>query len=110
MRIQAYLTAAAINLKRLATALFALIVRWLDRFTPNPVFTSPPKKADTLCAERAAACPWSGHELFDRSGTSTPVRTTTSPSMASSAVGPNDAQQQKGRREPLCARPRRTLV
>ena len=34
-------------------------------------------------------------ELFDRSGTSTPVRTTTSPSMASSAVGPNAAQHQR---------------
>jgi hypothetical protein len=39
-----------------------------------------------------------------------PSRTTTSPSMASSAVGPNAAQQQKRRREPSCPRPGRTLV
>jgi hypothetical protein len=31
MRIQAFLTAAAINLKRLATALFAFIMAWLAR-------------------------------------------------------------------------------
>ena len=49
-------------------------------------------------------------ELFDRSGTSTPVRTTTSPSMASSGFGPNAAQQQKGRRDPSRPRPGRTLV
>jgi hypothetical protein len=42
MRVQAYLTAAAINLKRLAAALFALTARWLARFTQSPVFTSPP--------------------------------------------------------------------
>lgn len=29
MKIQAYLTAAAINLKRLATALLALILSWI---------------------------------------------------------------------------------
>jgi hypothetical protein len=35
MRIQAYLTAAAIDLKRLAAALFALTARWLARFTQS---------------------------------------------------------------------------
>lgn len=32
MKIQAYLTAAAINLKRLAAAFFALLVRWIGRW------------------------------------------------------------------------------
>jgi len=31
MKIQAYLTAAAINLKRLAAALLALVLRWIVR-------------------------------------------------------------------------------
>ena len=31
MKIQAYLTAAAVNLKRLAAALFALLVLWVAR-------------------------------------------------------------------------------
>jgi hypothetical protein len=53
------------------------------------------RKADP-CAERAGRISVVGpSELFDRSGTSTPVRTTTSPSMASSAVGPNAAQHQR---------------
>jgi hypothetical protein len=39
MRIQAYLTAAAINLKRLAAALFAPFVRWLARLRPISVCT-----------------------------------------------------------------------
>jgi transposase len=42
MRIQAYLTAAAINLKRLAAALFAPFVRWLARLRPISVCTPSP--------------------------------------------------------------------
>ena len=34
MKIQAYLTAAAINLKRLAAALLALLLRWLVPWSP----------------------------------------------------------------------------
>ena len=33
MKIQAYLTAAAINLKRLAAALLALLLRWIVRWS-----------------------------------------------------------------------------
>jgi len=42
MRIQAYLTAAAINLKRLAAALFAPFVRWLARLRPISVLHPRP--------------------------------------------------------------------
>ena len=42
MRIQAYLTAAAINLKRLAAALFAPFVRWLTQLRPISVCTPSP--------------------------------------------------------------------
>jgi hypothetical protein len=35
MKIQAYLTAAAINLKRLAVALFAILVRWIACWSPS---------------------------------------------------------------------------
>jgi Transposase DDE domain len=34
MKIQAYLTAAAINLKQLAAALLALLLRWIVRWSP----------------------------------------------------------------------------
>jgi hypothetical protein len=34
MKIQAYLTAAAINLKRLAAALLAILLRWLGFSSP----------------------------------------------------------------------------
>jgi IS5 family transposase len=49
MRIQAYLTAAAINLKRLAAALFAPLVRWLARLRSIPVCTSPANVCPVLC-------------------------------------------------------------
>ena len=42
MRIQAYLTAAAINLKRLAAALYAPFVPWLARLRPISVCTPSP--------------------------------------------------------------------
>ena len=41
MRIQAYLTASAINLKRLAAAFFVLFVRWIARLRPIPAHRSP---------------------------------------------------------------------
>jgi transposase len=40
MRIQAYLTASAINLKRLAAAFFALFVRWIARLKSIPAHRS----------------------------------------------------------------------
>src|SRR5262249_33312544 len=59
MRIQAYLTAAAINLKRLAAALFAPFVPWLARLRPISVCTpSPnawPMRATKMLEERAPA-------------------------------------------------------
>jgi hypothetical protein len=45
MKIQAYLTAAAINLKRLAAALLALVLRWIVRWStfaaPRTTFGAP---------------------------------------------------------------------
>lgn len=40
MKIQAYLTAAAVNLKRLAAALLALLVFWIARWSPLSVYGS----------------------------------------------------------------------
>ena len=55
------------------------------------------RKADTSCGDAGGRMSMVGpSELFDRSRTSTPVRTTTSPSIASSAVDQNAAQHQKG--------------
>jgi hypothetical protein len=41
MKIQAYLTAAAINLKRLAAALLAILLRWLPPSSPFAVLSFP---------------------------------------------------------------------
>jgi DDE family transposase len=40
MKIQAYLTAAAVNLKRLAVALFALLQPWIARRSPLSIHGS----------------------------------------------------------------------
>jgi hypothetical protein len=40
MRIQAYLTASAINLKRLAATFFALLVRWIARLSRHAMPTT----------------------------------------------------------------------
>lgn len=43
MRIQAYLTAAAINLKRLAAALLALVWAFLGTIVRRPVISTAPR-------------------------------------------------------------------